>query len=195
VALPEHAFRFSEFRAPDNQTGGESSGSISGSQSPLENQSSNPSLPTEQIQIDEVQQTLQAVGLVAQSLGRKRIDLPTDEIATEYLNGAIVTEMAQRYNVSTKTIYRRLHEAGFPRHAPVTENIRPVEKQFWWRRDLSPDGQKLYEKLIEEGGDKDILVEIAIEEEWNLEEAIDELRKFSILDESNLEIVKLIKKI
>lgn len=144
------------------------------------------------------QETVQTLGLAVQSIvrGRKRIDLPTEEIATEYLNGTVVTEMAQRYNVSTRTIYRRLHEAGLPRHTQDinSESTEFVEKQFWWRRDLSQNGQNLYEILIGEGRDKAILSEIATTEGWDLNEALNELRAFNILEESDPDIISFIQR-
>lgn len=192
IALPECAFRYREFRAPD-RIGGDSNGPRSSPQNPIETPSPNSSFPTEQTQTDEIQQTLQAVGLATQSLNRrgKRIDLPTEDIATEYLNGTAVTEMAQRHKVSTRTIYRRLHEAGLPRHAPVTEHIQAIEKQFCWWRDLSLDAQKLYKLLIGEGGDTDTLPIIASKQGFDLNAALDEVRRHDLLDESDPSIVRL----
>ena len=109
------------FAPPDDRTGGDANG-----------QTGNENFH----QVEEDQQTLQAVGLVAQALGsgRKRIDLPTEEIATAYRSSVPVKELAERHSVSTTTIYRRLHEAGLPEHEPKTkinviENIEATAKR------------------------------------------------------------------
>lgn len=93
----ERIFQPHELYLP-SKIGGDSSGSISANV---------------ERNFDEVQQPLQAIGLFAQTLGRgrKRIDLPIDEIILLYRDEHMPTKgLAQRYNVSVGTIYRRLHE-------------------------------------------------------------------------------------
>lgn len=56
---------------------------------------------------------------------------------------------------------------------------------FVWHRDLSEDGQKLYEVLLGEAGDRDTLPKIAEEDGYDLDKTLAELRGQGILDEDN----------
>lgn len=132
----------------------------------------------------------------------KRIDLPTKEIVREYLNSTSVTELAQLHGVSKGTIYSRLHETGLPKHttrmsfsspgfsersitSEGSKRLNNAERQFCWWRDLSPNAQKLYEILVEEGGDRDLLPPLATILDLDLDSALKELQEFNCLDESN----------
>lgn len=60
----------------------------------------------------------------------KRIELPTEEIETQYHNRVSVAELAQRYGVSRGTIYRRLHEVGSPEHEAITHTVTASNRQM-----------------------------------------------------------------
>jgi len=86
---------------------------------------------------------------------------------------------------------------------PLTENRKLLsshhsevvgKKGFYWREELSEDGQKLYGALIEERGDSDLLPQYAAEDEFDLNGALAELRGHGLLDESDPELIKLIRR-
>lgn len=72
-----------------------------------------------------------------------------------------------------------------PANYTEVENYTDSEREFCWWRDLSSNAQQLYLVLIGEGGDKDNLPGIAIEEGWDLDGALDELRAWEFLEESD----------
>jgi hypothetical protein len=65
---------------------------------------------------------------------------------------------------------------------------------FDWRKELTEDGQKLYELLLDDLGDKDFLLIDATERGFDLNAAMDELRERGLLDESHPSIVRLTSK-
>jgi len=81
--------------------------------------------------------------------------------------------------------------AGVPGTPTESGKLNYDKDQFWWWRDLSQDGRKLYEILIGEGGDWDILPEYADQVGFNLNTALVELRERGFLDESDPHRVRL----
>lgn len=75
--------------------------------------------------------------------------------------------------------------------SPEPEKHSNYETPFSWWNDLSPDAQKLYECLIEERGDTDLLPLYATEDQFDLNAALDELRTHGCLDESDPSRIKL----
>lgn len=64
-------------------------------------------------------------------------------------------------------------------------------RYFDWRRDLSEDGRKLYDLLLGEVGDADLLPMLAEEDEIDLQRALTELRNRDLIDESDPEFIRL----
>lgn len=62
---------------------------------------------------------------------------------------------------------------------------------FNWRTTLSEDGQKLYRLLLYDMGDREYLPLHASEEGWDLEAALDELRRHELIDESDSATITL----
>ena len=77
--------------------------------------------------------------------------------------------------------------AGTDNPPNMDSEIQP----FWWWRDLSLDAQRLYQCLIEERGDLELLPVFAVEDDFNLHAALNELRRYNILDESDPERIRL----
>lgn len=67
----------------------------------------------------------------------------------------------------------------------------PDLSRFNWRMDLSETGQWLYELLVGEAGDTDLLPILAVEEEIDLNAALNELRSWGILDERDPARIRL----
>jgi hypothetical protein len=64
---------------------------------------------------------------------------------------------------------------------------------FNWRENLSANGQWLYELLIGEQGDTELLTLYALEEGKDLDAALTELRQHGLIDESNSSIIRIIR--
>jgi hypothetical protein len=86
---------------------------------------------------------------------------------------------------------------------PLTENRallprRPYEiigkPGFRWRKELSEGGQKLYYWLLTEAGDIDGLPGIAAEDNFDLDATLEELRGHGLLDESDPDIIMLVRR-
>ncbi len=64
---------------------------------------------------------------------------------------------------------------------------------FLWREALSENAQQLYLWLIADMGDREFLSIHAAEDGWDLDAALAELREHEILDESDPEIIRIVR--
>ena len=74
--------------------------------------------------LDRVRRVLNERGIPFRSGAAHRIPLPAAELADLYQDGLTIAQLAERYHVSTNTVYSRLRELGV--------SMRPRGPQPGW---------------------------------------------------------------
>lgn len=204
IALPEYKFHPREPHAPDSKTGSSLTGipkpeqaqqslllensSITVPQTSIKISLGEPHHIIEKVPTEQNQEPASAIGQVAQSL----------VMATQFRKGKIteatgtIDQFSEETQSAIKDARRTIWEqTGYI--PPLAGGSEIIGKPgFRWKRELSEDGRKLYQHLLMEMGDVHLLPMHAARDNYNLQAALEELRKHGLLDESNPQLIRII---